>query len=160
MKLDSVLEFSSGANGNTVEFINDAGGDLGTVTGTFTNNIEGLFRWDSSVNGEGDGFEEVRGDAFAWANLLAGNDGHLTFTAGELGALRTDNGLALGSDVIQFLSWTGTDWVKVGDPEGLYMPGVGAEQNSISWLVIPLPGPAAMAMAGLGGIVFIRRRKI
>ncbi len=124
-----------------VDFINDANGDitqqLNPGNGTITS--AGLFDWDA----------DHLGDAFAWANLDAGDFVSFNFTEQD----DTSAGLA-STDTFQFVSWNGAEWEVVANGDF-----TNDGQFAFSFTVLPVPAAALMGVAGLAGVVIRRRRQ-
>ncbi len=144
--VDSSIYMTTTGNGSNLEWINDNGSD---ITGSLGSTFDGDFEWISAG----------RGDAFAWSNLVAGDV--LNFRFEEVfGALATANGLS--SPEFQFLSWDGSDWVRVfgsGAGAGGKYTFTSNDQFGFSATVIPLPMPALLGIAGLG-LAYAARRRI
>ena len=142
------LGMTTTGNGTNLEWINDSGGD---ITGSLGSTFDGDFNWD----------HRTHGDAFAWSNLLVGDVLNFRFEENFAanGDLPTTAGLTYPP--FQFLSWDGSDWVRVSGAGA----GVGGkydftvnDQFGFSATVIPLPMPALLGLAGLGLAHVARRR--
>ncbi len=142
------LGMTTTGNGTNLEWINDSGGD---ITGSLGSTFDGDFNWDAATHG----------DAFAWSNLVAGDVLNFRFEENFAanGDLPTTAGLTYPP--FQFLSWDGTDWVRVsgiGAGAGGKYDFTSADQFGFSATVIPLPMPALLGIAGLGLAHVARRR--
>ena len=105
-----------------------------------TQSVDGSFQWNS--NGTG--------DAFAWTNLTHGDGGSFHFAANNDDP-STFPGLK-DLNTFQFVTWTGSGWqvIKLGNfSDGAF---------SFSFAVAPVPPAALLGLAGLAGMVAIRRR--
>lgn len=153
MNQDSVLDFTATGNMSNNSWINDQGTDLTE----FDNGkvITGLFTWSA---GDGDlGVADERGDAFAWSDLTKGDEGTFTFITDPDNDDGYDSSKLLqGREAIQILTYNGRNW----DVAGYNDLQADGQTTSMDWVVvIPLPAPAAMAMAGVAGLAVIRRRR-
>lgn len=135
---DSFLGFNSvtGIEANR-HWNTDQGGnvewwDLGNQTQL----VDGTFEWESGVSSEG----------FAWGNLSEGMAGTATYVNMGLDQL-------VPSAMFQFLTWNGTRWdLALGaDFDD------GSNTFALAFKVIPSPG--AIALLGIAGLGFQRRRR-
>lgn len=135
----SHLGMTSTAPATAQHWINDYPNDIQTLINPFgiTQTAAGQFNW----NGE------HAGDGFAWSNLEEG-DG-LTFNFSDMGGSALNNGSAF-----QFLTWTGNQWQIVST--GSFSE---TGQFAFSAVVVPLPAPVLMGIAGLAGVAVLSRRR-
>jgi hypothetical protein len=103
----------------------------------------GTFTWDSAN----------RGDGQAWTNLERNDRAYYDWTT-EAGY--APNGSGVLSDYFQFLSYKNGAWTIIHTMG--FDTTTGAHTSYILDKLIPLPGPAAMGLAGLLGLGVIRRR--
>lgn len=138
----SSVALTSTAPGTASFFINDPASDmLGHIdNATGLQTAFGLFTW----------YSNGYADAFAWADLVEGDQMTMLFTA-IYDSPSTFPGLN-PTDNIQFLTWAGSDWA-VADV---------AEFNSggtYAFTAMVLPAPGAIALLTLAGITGRRRRR-
>lgn len=142
--MDGNLAMTSVAAGSNIGYVNDVG-DAVAITPPAGNSriATGTFNWRS--NGSGDGF--------GWANLVVGNTFTFRFSAITGASLGLDN-----PETFQFVTWTGNGYSLINVPAG-QRSFSSSNEYGFSAVVIPLPGAALMAMAPLGVLPLIRRRK-
>lgn len=138
------LFMQSTAHGSNIGYVNDPDEGI-TISPPGGNSriAEGQFRWDSSTSGDG----------FGWSNLAIGNVLTFRFNLPSKGAL----GLNM-SETFQFVTWTGTSWAVVTIPAFQSSFSINGEFGFAA-VVIPLPGAAMLAMAPLGILPLVRRRR-
>lgn len=135
------------ARGNNLAYLNATGGDVVlSPNGPGVRTAIGNFDW--NFHGQG--------NAFAWAALEAGNT--MTWRFNEV------VGQTLGltdPNTFQFVSWTGTNWTLVNLPVSQVSFTDSGDFGFSATVVssIPLPGGAALAGVGLGGLSLVRRRR-
>jgi hypothetical protein len=138
----SAVSLTSTAPGSASFFINDPASDLAghieSATGLQT--TFGDFTWHSDGSG----------DAFAWGNLIEGDQMTMLFTA-HSSAPSTFPGLN-PTDNIQFLNWTGSDWAVAEVAE--FNSG-----GTYAFTAMVLPAPGALALLALAGARTRRRRR-
>jgi hypothetical protein len=155
---DTELLFHSAINDGQGDYINDLGDNVsapaagGSMGGQFS---EGEFKWDAVE----------RGDGQAWLDIEDRDRARYEFID-ETGNF--SGAAAAGNNLIQFFTYSTTlgAWKLAGTMDFLsgysssyYGPGgSGNGQYYTLDVVIPLPGPAAMGLAGLMGLGVIRRR--
>jgi len=138
--VDDSIGFQSAAQSvhgsNPLGWLNDVGSDDITVTQGDPNDLAAGsgFDWDADTNG----------DAFAWSNLIANDEGSATFSEQNWG----------GFQGIQFVSWN--EGLGKWETVGVELAGFGVE--TFSFEVIPLPPAAFAGLAGLGLAAVARRR--
>ena len=104
--------------------------------GNQTQLADGTFQWESGETSEG----------FAWGNLSEGMAGTATYVNMGLDQLAP-------SAMFQFLTWDGTKWdLALGADFA-----DGSDSFALTFKVIPAPG--AVALLGVAGIGFRRRRR-
>lgn len=138
----STLSMMTTAPETAFWFVNDVNHDItGHIDGsTGLQTSYGLFTWNSSGNG----------DAFAWANLDAGDQITTLFTAMD-GQHPTFPGLNI-HDNIQFVSWIDSDW-EIAETVEMNSGG------TYSFTALVLPAPGVLALLGLAGLCGPRRRR-
>ena len=137
---ETMIGMSTTAPSTTNYFINDPNDPV---------SINDPFGINTTAAGEF-GWNDNRGDGFAWTQLSDG-DG-VTFNFTDLAG----TGLGVGDFAFQFVTFNGESWevVEMGNwtDDG---------QFAFSFMVtmIPLPTPVLMGVAGLAGVALLRRRR-
>lgn len=107
----------------------------------------GTFWWDDVNRGDGQAWTNTRHGDRAWYDWdsVSGFNPHTPGSGGDI------------SDFFQFLTWDGSSWQVVATRNFVWDGSI-HNQTYILDVIIPLPGPAAMGLAGLMGLGVIRRR--